>query len=514
MHCNSISAKSSTSTMATTTNSASFGDSTAGALAIMFNPRGFETKSMEQAETIVGAAAAGDKDDDDGIETGFSVTFGNEKDEIDDENANALIAVSSGNDGEVHSSESDNEDENGGGASEAIFRYDLDAVSAAAAAARQALKDKLLAPAESSNPASTQSRLSHYLAPPATALQSACATVAATDADRHASSWFAGGVASVRPTAARQSLEATAETCHALAMAATAVQDAVVSGEQAGTIAGSDAATTTTPAASSSEDTADLVALQRSTAVASAAQQACWVAADAVEQLHAVASLGDGACTPVGVSAYDNGNWLASKAGAMAALELREALNDAMTLSEEAKKLELDVGRALRDAQEAAAAETGGFPGVQREQQKEQAQPSASAAARASGRASLDRPGAAANLATRMCRAHHRLTRALGAVESEALKTTSPLGGMARALGSAEAVVRPSLEAVLAAADGGWALRPFGNLAAQEKTGASAVGATKSDAAPFEWRWVAAGGSEGGSLGLQPTDDVRRCAVC
>jgi len=515
MRSNSASTESSTSTMATTTNSASFGDSTAGALAIMFNPRGFETKSMEQAETIVGAAAAGDKDDDDGIETGFSVTFGNEKDEIDDENANALIAVSIGNDGEVHSSESDNEDENGGGASEAIFRYDLDAVSAAAAAARQALKDKLLAPAESSNPASTQSRLSHYLAPPATALQSACATVAATDADRHASSWFAGGVASVRPTAARQSLEATAETCHALVMAANAVQNTVSSSEQAGTIAGSDAATTTTPAASSSEDTVDLAALQRSTAVASAAQQACWVAADAVEQLHAVASLADGACTPVGLRGNDGCDWLASKASAMAALELKEALNDAMTLSEEAKKLELDVGRALRDAQEAAAAETGGFPGVQREPQREEVQPSASAAARASGRASLDRPGAAANLATRMCLAHHRLTQALGAVESEALKTTSPLGGMARALGSAEETVRPSLEAVLAAADGGWALRPFGDFPVQGEMagGASARGATKSDAAPFEWRWVAAGGRESGNLGPQPTDDVRRCAA-
>jgi hypothetical protein len=348
------------------------------------------------------------------------------------------------------------------------------------------------------------------LAPPATALQFACATVAATDADRHASSWFTGGVTSVRPTAARQSLEATAETCHALVMAATAVQDAVSSSKQAGTSAGGAITATTAPF---SEDAADLVALQRSMAAVSAAQQACWVAADAVEQLHAVASLGDGACTPVGVSAYDNGNWLASKAGAMAALELREALNDATTLSEEAKKLELEVGRALRDAQEAAAAETGGFPGVQREQQKEQAQPSASAAARASGRVSLDRPGAAANLATRMCRAHHRLSQALGAVESEVSRANSPLGGMARALGSAEEVVRPSLEAVLAAADGGWALRPFGNFAAQEKTGASAVGATKSDAAPFEWRWVAAGGRESGNLGPQPTDDVRRCAA-
>ena len=498
--------------MATTTNSASFGDSTAGALAIMFNPRGFETKSMEQAETIVGAAAAGDKIDDDGIETGFSVTFGDEKDEIDDENANDLIAVSSGNDGEVHSTESDNEDENGGGASEAIFRYDLDAVSAAAAAARQALKDKLLAPAEISNPASAQSRLSHYLAPPATALQFACATVAATDADRHASSWFTGGVTSVRPTAARQSLEATAETCHALVMAATAVQDAVSSSKQAGTSAGGAITATTAPF---SEDAADLVALQRSMAAVSAAQQACWVAADAVEQLHAVASLADGACTPVGLRGNDGCDWLASKASAMAALELKEALNDAMTLSEEAKKLELDVGRALRDAQEAAAAETGGFPGVQREPQREEVQPSASAAARASGRASLDRPGAAANLATRMCLAHHRLTQALGAVESEALKTTSPLGGMARALGSAEETVRPSLEAVLAAADGGWALRPFGDFPVQGEMagGASARGATKSDAAPFEWRWVAAGGRESGNLGPQPTDDVRRCAA-
>lgn len=478
-------AKSKDSTTTMSVPLSSFSDSAIGALAIMFDARGFAMEIMEGTK-------ATSTQDDDGAEMGFSVTFGNEDDDVNDndnDNGNKMVTGDKDNDNDETSSvESDNEDNRSASPAEANLRHDLNVASAAATAARRALT------AMQQHDSNT-SFSPPYLSPPAAALQSACATVVGSDTDRQVSSWFTGGTVSVRPSAARQSLEATAETCHALVVAATAVQDAASStSEQAST------------ATSSSEVKEVVAALQRSSAVASAVQHACSVAADAAEQVHAVASLADGSSVAVGSGSSGRGGAVDGRSW----LDLKEAFAGAIALSEEAKALEDDVGRAQQEAQNAAdtAAEVGD-PGVSREQ----GQPSAAAAAaRTRGRVSLDRPAVAAHLATRLCRANHRLVQALGAVELEALRVNSPLGVMARAMRSAEQAVGPSLEAVLAAADGGWALRPFGDFSAQAG-GAGGAGAGK--VAPLEWRWVEASGgtSEGSHLGPQPTDDVRRCAI-
>lgn len=147
----------------------------------------------------------------------------------------------------------------------------------------------------------------------------------------------------------------------------------------------------------------------------------------------------------------------------------------------------------------AAASEAAAETGLQRGQEHQ----AASAAARASGRASLDRAALSLSLATRACRADARLARALAAVAS----ASSPsLAAVASALQTAARTVRAPLEAVLAAADGGWALRPT-----YDHTAAAAGSDEAPLAAPFEWRWEAVMGAEGGVFAPQPIDDVRRC---